>query len=44
MGSKPSVVLYVRVTPEQHAKVAHLAETQDRTIAATVRRLIDRAQ
>jgi predicted transcriptional regulator len=37
-----SVALYVRVTPEQHAKLKRIAEQKDRPIAWVIRNMIDR--
>jgi predicted HicB family RNase H-like nuclease len=37
-----SVPLYVRVTPEQHAKLERIAKQKDRSVAWVVRNLIDR--
>lgn len=37
-----TVPLYVRVSPEQHAKLERIAESKDRSLAWVVRNMIDR--
>lgn len=41
-GMPASVPLYVRVTPEQHAKLERLARQKDRSVAWLIRNMIDR--
>lgn len=36
------IVLYVRVTPEQHAKLQRKAKKKDRSVAWVIRSLVDR--
>lgn len=37
-----TVPLYVRITPEQHAKLQRIAQQKDRPIAWVIRNMIDR--
>lgn len=34
--------LYIRITPEQHAKLERVAKQRDRSVAWVIRSLIDR--
>lgn len=37
-----TVPLYVRITPEQHAKLQRIANQKDRSVAWVIRNMIDR--
>ena len=39
-----TVPLYVRITPEQHAKLQQVAQQKDRSVAWVIRSLIDRLE
>jgi predicted HicB family RNase H-like nuclease len=40
--AKDYLPLYVRITPEQHAKLERIAKSKDRSVAWVIRNLIDR--
>jgi predicted transcriptional regulator len=37
-----TIPLYVRVTPDQHAKLQRIARSKDRPVAWVIRNMIDR--
>lgn len=42
--AEKTVPLYVRLTPDQHAKLERIAKAKDRSLAWVVRNMIDRVQ